>query len=211
MHRTSFEEDPPTTRDSENRPMESETKKLQQRPSIRRLITIFTACFFVRDPCRFQLQPPLSLGFLLELPLHVLFLSFFAPLRRKCPKFLCTFSHFSSPNTKQSQPQNLGRFSHFTSVFSFVRLRHSFSHSAASNCFPSFTPPLFPFLTFSLPPSCSCLFFEVFLTHSLHLFHQPHLLYPLFFLGLLVILALTASFVSSSHHSTSSRHHTSLR
>ena len=56
MHRTSFEEDPPTTRDSENKPMESETKKLQQRPSIRRILTIFTACFFVRDPCRFQLQ-----------------------------------------------------------------------------------------------------------------------------------------------------------
>ena len=73
----------------------------------RRILMILTAYLFVGDICRFRLQT----STVAWIP------SGTAPLRRRCPKYLCNFSCASPPSTKQSQPHNFGRFSHFTSVF----------------------------------------------------------------------------------------------
>ena len=84
IHRTSSERDPSTTRgvQRKRRPKEGETKKLQQRPSTRRMFMILTAYLFVGDICRFRLQT----STVAWIP------SGTAPLRRRCPKYLCNFT-----------------------------------------------------------------------------------------------------------------------
>ena len=108
IHRTSSEWGPSTTRDPENTSANRQRRNCNKDPThTRRILMILTAYLFVGDICRFRLQT----STVAWIP------SGTAPLRRRCPKYLCNFSCASPPSTKQSQPHNFGRFSHFTSVF----------------------------------------------------------------------------------------------